>query len=99
MDTLALAIAALVGLFSMGYAAIRVQTAGIPRAFAFGLGMPWLLIYFIILMWKTGPLSPFKWTGEAEMGPLTLVLIVLGICWLWFGADYDELHNEHDTGN
>jgi hypothetical protein len=95
MNVLALAIVSLVGLFAMGYAALRPQTNGMSRAFAFGLGMPWLCIYFMILIWKTGPTTPFSWEGEVEMGPVTLVLILLGICWFWFGADYDDLHDNH----
>jgi hypothetical protein len=98
MDTLSLAIIALVGFFAMGYAALRPKTSGLARAFAMGLGMPWLLIFFVLLMWRTGPTAPFEWTGQAEMGPLTLVLILAGVCWLWFGADYDELHHDDNAG-
>lgn len=90
MDTFALCCMALVGAFAMGYAALRPQTNRLTRAFAFAIGVPWLLIYFSILIWTTGPTTPFGWQGDAEMGPATLVLIILGICWLWFGADYAE---------
>lgn len=90
MDTMIIACLALIGAFAMGYAALRPQTNRFTRAFAFGLGIPWLMIFFIGLIWKTGPTTPFVWRGDAEMGPVTLVLIILGICWLWFGADYAE---------
>jgi hypothetical protein len=74
----------------MGYAALRPQTNRLTRGFAFGLGIPWLFIYFVNTIWKTDAETPFRWEGTAEMGPVTLLLIILGICWLWFGADYDE---------
>lgn len=90
MDMMIIGCLALIGTFAMGYAALRPQTNSFARAFAFGLGIPWLLIYFAGLAWRMGPTTPFVWRGDAEMGPATLVLIILGICWLWFGADYEE---------
>lgn len=95
MDTFVICFLSLLGAFAMGYAALRPQTANIFRAFAFGLGVPWLMIFFINLIWRMGPETPFTWEGHAEMGPLTLVLIILGICWLWFGADYEDGSNNH----
>jgi len=95
MDTMLVGCMCLVGMFAMGYAALRPQTNGLTRAFAFALGIPWLLIFFVLLIWSTGPTTPFEWHGDAEMGPITLVLIILGICWLWFGGDYDQFDTSH----
>lgn len=95
MDMILIAIVTMLGIFCMGFGALRPQTNGLSRAFAFGLGIPWLIIYFFMMVSKTGPTSPLQWQGETEMGPVTLILIVLGICWHLFGADYEHFPDNH----
>ncbi len=85
MDVLVLMTATLAGGIALGWSACRPQAA-VWQVLLSWPAMAWLCIYFVKLAWGMGDVDVTHWTGSAEMGPATLVVICVGLSWLWLGA-------------
>jgi hypothetical protein len=88
MDTLILVMLALFGLVSFALATLEKRASFALSVLAWVVGIPCLAFYCIGQLMRTDAYSLVEWTGEAEMGPITLILTTIGVSlWVCGGID------------
>jgi hypothetical protein len=78
MDYLALMACYAAGVISLIFAAKNPEAGFLTHMFATGAGL-YLAIGFVILGLETHAFSPVEWTGEAETGPVTALVLLLAV--------------------
>lgn len=87
MDSMALA---MVSLLAIGCYAIITLRGGASMAasmFSWFFAIPVIGFYFVQMMTRLDSVSIWMWQGDAQIGPVTLILIVIGISWLLVGGN------------
>jgi len=78
MDYLILMACYAAGVISLIFAAKNPGSGFITHMFAFVAGL-YLAIGFVLLGMQTHAFSPVQWTGEAETGPLTALILLIAV--------------------
>jgi hypothetical protein len=78
MDYLALMACYAAGVISLIFATRQADAGFLTHAFSMAAGS-YLTLRFLSLGANTHALSPVQWTGEAETGPLTLLILLLAM--------------------
>lgn len=78
MDYLALMACYAAGVIALIFASKNPGAGFLTHFFATTAGL-YLAIGFVILGLETHAFSPVRWTGEAQTGPLTLLVVVLSV--------------------
>lgn len=78
MDYLALMACHAAGVIALIFAAKTPSAGMLSHLFCFVAGA-YLSLGFVALGLKTHILSPVQWTGDAQTGPLTLLVIVISV--------------------
>lgn len=79
MDALVLAIMAVAGICSYVFCTMRQRAPFSLSLFAWCVAIPWLSIYAVRTLWSLNGIHLTSWTGQHEIGPLTLILAVAGL--------------------
>lgn len=88
MDFIILTICALAALVSYVILSLGRRRMGLFfNLVAWVFCVPWLAFYAGAMMGRTDAYSLTTWTDQAEMGPVTLVVAVLGLT-IWFMGDH-----------
>lgn len=87
MDTLILAVVALAGLCSYVFCTMRVKASFALALFSWLVAIPWLTVYSVRKLMTLDTVELVAWHGGAEMGPITLILAVIGLCLLTAGGN------------
>jgi hypothetical protein len=78
MDYLALMACYAAGVISLIFATRQPDAGFLTHAFSLAAGA-YLSLRFLALGANTHALSPVQWTGEAETGPLTLLVLLVAM--------------------
>lgn len=79
MDTLIISIVALAGICSYVFCTLKLRASFALTLFSWIVAIPWLGIYAVRKLWMLNSAELVSWQGSAEIGPVTLILIVIGL--------------------
>jgi uncharacterized protein YebE (UPF0316 family) len=79
MDTLVLSIIALAGICAYVFCTMRMRASFSLSLFSWMVAIPWLTLYAVRNLMSLDNAQVISWQGNAEMGPITLILAVIGL--------------------
>lgn len=89
MDSLLMASLALLGIGGFVLSTLMHRVSMGAGLLSWCVAVPWLAIYTVVTLWRTDAYSLFQWSGEAQMGPVTLILAVIGLSMFVCGGKSD----------
>lgn len=89
MDSILLASLSLLGIGGFVLSTLMHRVSMGVGLLAWCIAVPWLSVYTVKTIWRTDTASLFEWTGEAQMGPATLIVAVIGLSMFVCGGRKD----------
>lgn len=86
MDTLIMAVIAIAGVCSFVFCTLEQRASFALTLFSWCAAIPWLTIYAVRKLMSLNNVELVTWHGGAEIGPVTLILAVIGLSLLAVGG-------------
>lgn len=79
MDTLVISIITLAGICSYAFCTMRMHASFALSLFSWCVAIPWLTVFAVRKLSSINSVDVLSWSNTAQMGPVTLILSVIGL--------------------